>query len=53
MTRETAQFLLDLIGQVQISAGAPDFAEMAAALVKARDELEAVLSNGQVEQQPA
>ena len=48
VTRETAQFLLGLLGQVTLSAGAPDFAESAAAIVKARAELEAVLSNGQV-----
>lgn len=44
MTRDTALFLLQILGQTNISAGSPDFETTAASIVQARKELEAAAS---------
>lgn len=45
MTRDTLALLLDLLGQVQINVGHPDFAAQATNLAKAKDELTDALAN--------
>lgn len=43
MTRETAQFLRDLLAGVTLNVGAPDFRETSARVNSALDELDAIL----------
>lgn len=44
MTPDTLNLIRDVLGQVQLSVGHPDFAEQAPRFVKARAEVEAALS---------
>lgn len=43
MTRETAAFLLQLLGNLQLSTGDPNFDKLVAAAQKARNELIEIL----------
>lgn len=45
MTRETLEFLRNLLSQAQIHAGSPNFREQAMALIRAMDELDAELES--------
>jgi hypothetical protein len=44
MTPDTVLLFKQLLDQVSLSAAAPDFKEQAARIVKAREEIQAVLS---------
>jgi len=44
MTKESAEFLFILLGQVTLNAGAPDFDEVAERMLAARAELKAIIS---------
>lgn len=50
MSRETLQFLRDLLKQVSLNAGDPEFGTLAARIIRARDELdEAIAASGETE----
>lgn len=44
MTKQTAQFLLNLLDAQQLNAGAPDLEQVVTLIVTARTELNAVLN---------
>jgi hypothetical protein len=44
MTKETAQFLFDLLNRQQLAVGAPDFEVVTAQVLTARSELLAILA---------
>ena len=44
MSRETALFLLDLLSRQQLNVGAPDFEQAVAQVLRARSELQALLT---------
>lgn len=44
MTPETARFLLDLLNRQNLSVGAPDFIEVTHLVLRARAELEQLVS---------
>lgn len=53
MTRETARFLLDLLGSQQLSVGAADFEQAVAQVLAARTELLAIVAEPAPVNQPA
>lgn len=44
LSPDVTEFLLDIVGNLTLSSGAPDFEKAAALIVKARKELDAIRS---------